>query len=87
MLEQGFAVLNTGTCMCRCMHVQALSDAQRVALPASSQMPCNGWPAADSDIVFTFKPVWASYMKLIERSQADAAFQREEPGAAGVGWR
>ncbi|EFN52112.1 hypothetical protein CHLNCDRAFT_139418 [Chlorella variabilis] len=37
----------------------------------------------DSDIVFTFKPVWASYMKLIERSQADAAFQREEPVNGG----
>jgi hypothetical protein len=39
--------------------------------------------SADSDIVYTMKPVWETYLRLIEISGADAAFQKEEPGARG----
>ena len=41
------------------------------------------FPSADSDIVYTTKPVWETYLRLIEISGADAAFQKEEPGEWG----
>lgn len=34
-------------------------------------------PHADSDIVYTLKPAWASYMAFIEDGHAEAAFQAE----------
>ncbi len=35
--------------------------------------------AADTDVAYTVKPVWESYLELIHRNDADGAWQAEAP--------
>ena len=35
---------------------------------------------ADTDVAYTVKPVWDSYLAFIEQAQADGAWQQEGPG-------
>ena len=54
------------------------------ALALSSHSPTCHPPAAsilpDTDIAYTRKPVWDSYLELINTSMTDGAFMAEDPG-------
>ena len=42
-------------------------------------------PPADADVAYTLKPVWPSYLRLIEETDADGVTQEYDCEAVGQG--
>ena len=87
LLKQGYAVHNSGAASSVSAMPGALAPAAHMLACARSRRGPDARclaDAADSDVVYSMKPVWPSYLAFIEAGHADGAFQARPHRAGGA---